>query len=116
MKRPDFERTCECGYFLCTRCGTPWYPMEIDREDEGRCPECDGWLLQPALTRLADSAEKAGTWASIRNILRFEDEVPENLNEESEQLRLAAKNLLSLAHEALEYVDKVNEQLAAKPA
>lgn len=37
MKRPDFEYTVECGYYLCPECGTPWYPMEVD---DNECPEC----------------------------------------------------------------------------
>lgn len=45
MNRPDFEYTCECGYWLCLDCGTPWYPMEVESNPETgdyECPECLG--------------------------------------------------------------------------
>jgi len=47
MKRPDFLYDCECGYYVCPECGTPWYPVEVmdtafSEEPPGthRCPEC----------------------------------------------------------------------------
>ena len=43
IKRPDFDLTCECGYYQCRQCDTPWYPMEVD-EQPSECPGCLGEL------------------------------------------------------------------------
>ena len=40
--RPDFDYTCECGYYHCGDCGCDWYPMEIN--PNGYCPDCLGEL------------------------------------------------------------------------
>ena len=49
--RPDFDLTCECGYYVCSECGHPAYPMEVD-EDGGRCPECgEGEMFKHTSTR-----------------------------------------------------------------
>lgn len=37
MKRPDFEYSVECGFYICPHCETPWYPMEVEEEV---CPGC----------------------------------------------------------------------------
>ena len=40
--RPDFDYTCECGYYVCEECGAPSYPMEVE---DGECPACMGALV-----------------------------------------------------------------------
>lgn len=51
MERPDFEYDCGCGYWECADCGTPWYPMEVEPDEDGdyRCPECLGQLRRSSL-------------------------------------------------------------------
>jgi hypothetical protein len=39
ITRPDFDYSCECGYFQCNACEWPCYPMEVDA-DNPICPKC----------------------------------------------------------------------------
>jgi len=32
--RPDFDYTCECGYYTCNACDYPMYPMEIEHDND----------------------------------------------------------------------------------
>jgi len=40
--RPDFDLTCECGYSVCSTCGYPCYPMELQPDEKGYavCQNC----------------------------------------------------------------------------
>ena len=40
--RPDFDYTCECGYYECQECGAPAYPMEVEN---GECPKCRATMV-----------------------------------------------------------------------
>jgi hypothetical protein len=35
--RPDFDYSCECGYYVCNECGYPMYPMEVEQGEEEHC-------------------------------------------------------------------------------
>jgi hypothetical protein len=52
--RPDFDYDCECGFYVCTECGYPYYPMEVMNHDDGSneiCQECDfGDVVEYCLT------------------------------------------------------------------
>ena len=37
--RPDFDYTCECGFWVCNTCGYPLYPMEV--HEDRICEECE---------------------------------------------------------------------------
>ena len=37
-KRPNFDYTSECGYYVCDTCGTPAYPMEVEDSEYGYQP------------------------------------------------------------------------------
>lgn len=44
--RLDFDYTCECGYYECSTCGAPYYPMEAS-DCEYECRVCGmGDLLE----------------------------------------------------------------------
>jgi hypothetical protein len=51
---PDFDYDCECGFYVCTECGYPYYPMEVMRHDDGSneiCHVCDfGDVVEYCLT------------------------------------------------------------------
>ena len=40
--RPAFDYSCECGYSVCSVCGYPCYPMELEPDSRGvtLCEEC----------------------------------------------------------------------------
>jgi len=40
--RPDFDYSCECGFYVCDTCGYPCYPIELEPDDDGYdpCPNC----------------------------------------------------------------------------
>ena len=47
--RPDFDYSCECGFYVCDTCGYPAYPMELDTDEDGydKCTECpDGDMVK----------------------------------------------------------------------
>ena len=57
--RINFDYSCECGYWYCPCCSYPFYPMEIDPENE-QCDICgDNLVFMPheAYLRRAALAE-----------------------------------------------------------
>ena len=36
LVRPDFDWTCECGFWQCKECGIPLYPMEVEEHEEDK--------------------------------------------------------------------------------
>jgi len=48
--RPEFDYDCECGFFVCSECGYPYYPMEL-YDDDDSCSECEcGTIVEYDLT------------------------------------------------------------------
>jgi DNA-directed RNA polymerase subunit RPC12/RpoP len=49
-KQADFCWDAECGVFGCNDCGRAFYPIEVERSDEGghpfECPECMGEVVK----------------------------------------------------------------------
>jgi len=41
--RPDFDYTCECGYYICDTCGYVCCPMELQADEAGYdiCQNCE---------------------------------------------------------------------------
>jgi hypothetical protein len=41
--RPDFDYSCECGFYVCDACGYSIYPMELhgDGSNYDPCPNCE---------------------------------------------------------------------------